>query len=243
MKKGTRIRASDYLTVRCMTGILVLAFVFFAASPKSAGESTKENLASLQRAVVIVTTYDDQTSPLLQGSGFFLTPDLVVTNFHVIEHASKIRIESFRGPTFTVKAVIATNGASDLALLQIETSCRDITTLQLADELAAEGDLISVLSNPQGSPWTVSYGRVGRIWQFEGASERLQITADILPGSSGGPVLNQQGKVIGVAAMRMDSADDLNFAVPAENLKALQASALANTKYPANGSGCSFLSR
>ena len=66
---------------------------------------------------------------------------------------------------------------------------------------------------------------VGTIWEFEDSGKRMQITASILPGSSGGPVFNQQGHVIGIAVMHTSSGDDLNFAVPAESLKALQAAA------------------
>ncbi len=97
--------------------------------------------------------------------------------------------------------------------------------LQVESATPAEGESIILLSNPQGSHWKVSHGRVGRLWLFDSIGSRLQITADIFPGSSGGPVLNQQGQVVGIAVMRMDSADDLNFAVPAGNLRTLQASA------------------
>jgi S1-C subfamily serine protease len=231
MRVLSRIRVSIYHPVRLNRGLMAAVFVLVAVSLITAHELSKEKIASFKRAVVIVTTYDDQGKPLLQGSGFFITPDRIVTNLHVISHASEIRIKTFAGKTFTVQTIIATDGSSDLALLQIDASCLNATTLEVEDESPIEGESIIVLSNPQGSHWKVTHGRVGRIWQFEGIGKRMQITADIFPGSSGGPVLNEQGQVIGIAVMHMAGAVDLNFAVPAERLKTLQASAsVANNR-------------
>ena len=206
-----------------LTGFLAVLLVLFAASPIIAREPSNQKIASFKRAVVIVTTYDDHGNSLLQGSGFFITPDRIVTNLHVISDASEIRIKTFTGKTFRVQRIVATDASSDLALLQMEASCSNATTLQVQDK-STEGESIILLSNPQGSHWKVIPGRVGRIWQFENIGRRIQITAEVFPGSSGGPVLNQQGQVVGIAVMRMASADDLNFAVPAESLKVLQAS-------------------
>lgn len=216
---------SNYHAVRPVTGFMAVAFVFFAASLVSAREPSKEKIASFKSAVVVVTTYDDLGKPLRQGSGFFITRDRIVTNFHVVNHATEIRIKTFAGKTFTVQSVIATDESSDLALLQMDAPYANAAMLPVEDESAREGELIIVLGNPRDSHWKVTHGRVGRIWQFESIGRRMQITADIFPGSSGGPVLNQQGQVIGIAAMRVGSADGLNFAVPAESLKTLQASA------------------
>jgi S1-C subfamily serine protease len=223
MSVRSRISASDYHPVRPITGLVAVVFVLFAASLISAREPSKEKIASFKRAVVIVTTYDDHGKPLLQGSGFFITPDRIVTNLHVISHASEIRIQTFAGNTFTVQTIIATDAGSDLALLQLEAPCPNATTLRV-EESATEGESIILLSNPQGSHWKVTHGRVGRIWQFESIGRRMQITADIFPGSSGGPVLNLEGHVVGIAVMRLGGADDLNFAVPAESLRTLQTS-------------------
>jgi hypothetical protein len=224
MKVCSRIGASTYDPVRLITGLAAAICLFFAASPLAAHELGDKKIASLKRAVVIVTTYDNRGCPLLQGSGFFIAPDRIVTNLHVIGNAHEIRIETFAGQTFTVQTIIATDAGSDLALLQVKGLLTN-DVLQVESATPAEGESIILLSNPRGSHWKVSHGRVGRVWLFENIGNRLQITAGIFPGSSGGPVLNQEGQVVGIAVMRIDSADDLNFAVPAANLKTLQVSA------------------
>ena len=182
-------------------------------------------LAHLKRAVVIVTTYDDHGKPLLQGSGFFITPKRIVTSLHVINDAGSIRIETFAGQTFPVVSVAATDADSDLALLQVSAPCPGTRTLRLEDAAPVEGDPIIVLGNPQGFRWKTTRGRVGTMWLMAGNGCRLQITASLRPGSSGSPVLNRQGRVIGIAAMHLQGDYELDFAVPAENLKTLQTSA------------------
>jgi S1-C subfamily serine protease len=204
-----------------MRSFLIISFLFIFSPLAIAQEPSRETTADLKRAVVIVTTYDKQGKPLLQGSGFFVSPDRIVTNLHVVRNAGSIRIKTFEGRAITVQTVVATDASADLALLQTER-CPDAKTLLVEDATPVEGEAITVISSPQGSHWKVTHGRVGTMWQFEGAGARIQITASIFPGSSGGPVLNQQGRVIGIAAMHTGVADDLNFAVPAESLKALQ---------------------
>ena len=215
--------------------LTIVIFICASSSLVSAKTSvpekpSQEEISVLKRAVVIVTTFDSRGKPLLQGSGFFIETDCVVTNMHVIKAASSIRISTFGGKTGTVKKVIAANEKTDLALLQVESSLAD-AVLQVEDTPPVEGDAIIVLGNPQGSPWKVTRGRIGPFWQFAGFSGRLQITAEIFRGSSGGPVVNEHGRVIGVAAMHLDGGYDLNFAVPAENLRAIQASTSATSHY------------
>jgi S1-C subfamily serine protease len=221
----------DQLTARqpalisTLTSVAILLIVaFFAAPLVSAHESSPNQIDQLKRAVVVITTYDGLGKPLLQGSGFFIDAEEVVTNLHVIKGASQIHIETFAGTTTTVQSVVATNEGTDLALLRIAQPCPNSAILQLA-AAPVEGESIMLVSNPQGSRWKVTRGSVGILWEFGGMGTRLQITAAIFPGSSGGPVVNKRGEVIAIATLHVNSADDLNFAVPVEGLKNLQAQA------------------
>lgn len=210
---------------------MTLALLFACAPITPAQQPSDKMLTQLKRSVVIVTTYDDSGRAQFQGSGFFITPERIVTNLHVIKHASRIRIKTFAGKTATVQTVVATDANADLALLQISEPCSNVTTVEMEYETPAEGESITVISNPQGSHWKVTRGQAGAIWEFEDSGKRMQITASILPGSSGGPVFNQQGHVIGIAVMHTSSGEDFNFAVPAASLKALQASANIATNH------------
>jgi len=210
------------------SSLTVLVFLFALTTPVAVLSRTPkdsaEKISVLKRAVVIVTTVDKKGKPHLQGSGFFTAVDRIVTNLHGIKDAGVVRIETYDGKTITVRNVIAVDEPDDLALLQLEVPEADAAILQLADSVPVEGEAIVVMSNPLGSQWKLTQGRVGRIWGFRGTGKRIQITASILPGSSGSPVVNHEGKVVGIAVMHFESTDDLNFAIPAKSLKALQAS-------------------
>ena len=80
---------------------------------------------------MIVTTWDDRGNPLLQGSGFFVEAERVVTSLHVLNHASRIRIQTFGGETIPVVAIAATDPGSDLALLQVDAPHSATVILQV----------------------------------------------------------------------------------------------------------------
>ena len=213
----------NVIPARTLPSLLLLAIL--SCVSVAAQTPSSEVVARAKRAVVLITTYDNHGKPQQQGSGFFLTFDRVVTNLHVINSASEIRISTFTGSRALVDSVLAIDKVSDLALLQLKAPCSDVATLGLEDVQPLKGDSVIVISNPLGSRWHVTVGEVGAIWDFFDIGERMQITAGLLPGSSGGPVLNLQGRVIGIAAMHTGSADDLNFAVPVARLQALQTTA------------------
>ncbi|MBA7592637.1 hypothetical protein ES708_34828 [subsurface metagenome] len=107
----------------------------------------------------------------------------------------------------------------DLVILEIE----DIkgSPLPFGDsQQVAVGDEIYVIGNPQGLEGTFSQGIISGIRDLD-TEYILQVTAAISPGSSGGPVLNDKGRVIGVAFATLTEGQNLNFAVPAYYLSRL----------------------
>ena len=200
---------------------LILPIIFVCAPTALAKQPSEQMLATSKHAVVIVTTYDERGKPKFQGSGFFIATDCIVTNAHVIKQASLIRVKTFAGTTVNIQRVIASDTNADLALLQTDAPCPQVTTLEMDYSTLVEGEPITVVSNPKGSHWKTTQGQIGTTWEFQDSGPRIQITASVLPGSSGGPVLNQHGRVIGIAVAHTASADDLNFAIPAKSLRTL----------------------
>jgi hypothetical protein len=163
---------------------------------------------------------DANSQPVALGSGFFVRENVIASNFHVVEGASRGYAKLVGEKTkYDISGVVGADSTHDLVLLSVADA--KAPALSLADShQAAVGDEVFAVGNPQGLEGTFSQGILSSI-RTVGAEALLQITAPISPGSSGGPVLNSQGKVIGVAVATFKGGQNLNFAVPANYLAAL----------------------
>jgi len=150
------------------------------------------------------------------GSGFWVTGKKIVTNEHVA-HAGKTYVDvgSARVPA-KIQSVDAYN---DLAILTVDI---EITAkpLALADSAPSPGDSVFAIGNPEGLERSISEGVVSASREID-HRELLQLTASISHGSSGGPIVNVKGQVVGVAVGFLPSGQSLNFAVPAAKVAAL----------------------
>jgi serine protease Do len=154
------------------------------------------------------------------GSGFAVGGGSVVTNEHVVADASKITVEptASRGTGPAAARLVADRPAVDLALLRSEI---DMEGLPLGKfEAVTVGQPVFVVSNPKGLEATFSEGIVSSIRSRNGNTV-LQITAPVSEGSSGGPVLNEEGKVVGVVFAVREGGQNLNFAVPVSYVRKL----------------------
>ncbi|MYK19566.1 trypsin-like serine protease [Candidatus Poribacteria bacterium] len=185
---------------------------------QTAQEIAKKALAS----TVALNTLDANGKSVGYGSGFFVHPGHIATNYHVIKQASKMYFKSVGDETtYWVEDIAATDPTHDLALLRV--SSLNTPVLSLADSDSVQiGEDIYAVGNPRGWEGTVSDGIVSSI-RGEGDNKWIQITAPISPGNSGGAVLNSKGEVIGIATSgyQADYAQNLHFAVPSNYLKAL----------------------
>ena len=158
-----------------------------------------------------------------RGSGFFVRPGYVATNYHVIEGA-ETTIARLVGTetTYTVEEIVATDERHDLAIIKVIGGTAPALTLGNSDEVRI-GETVYAVGNPKGLQGTVSRGIVSSMRDFGQNGIRIQIDAPTSPGNSGGPVLNEKGEVIGVSVSGIQGIDaqNLNFAVPSNYLKAL----------------------
>jgi len=172
-------------------------------------------------AVVTIVALDNNDQPLSLGSGFFInTEGDIVTNHHVLEGCAKAIIKTTKGAKGEILEIIKDD--PELDLLVAKTSIKNIPPVPLGDsESITVGDDIVAIGNPAGLEGTISKGIISGIRKAEGF-QFIQITAPISPGSSGGPVFNMLGRVIGVATAYLDEGQNLNFAMPINNLRSLK---------------------
>jgi S1-C subfamily serine protease len=163
------------------------------------------------------SSYDEKKS---LGSGFAVGDgSLVVTNHHVVEGAGRVDLKTSNGTVIKDAQVVLQDKEHDLALLRIPYS---LASLELEGEEIRVGQEVVVIGSPLGLEHTVSTGVVSGKRKTKEDLKLVQISAPISPGSSGGPVLNAQGRVIGVATLAsVFIAQNLNFAVYVEHVQAL----------------------
>jgi hypothetical protein len=156
------------------------------------------------------------------GTGFVVRADgWIATNLHVVIGGGARVVVALRdGRELPVIEVLAASPDHDLALLRIDA--RGLPALVLGDSDAMRpGDPIVAIGNPMGLEDTVSNGLLSARRKVEGGLEVLQVSAPIAPGSSGGPLFNDRGEVIGVATAVLTSGQNLAFGVPTAYLAPL----------------------
>jgi len=188
-------------------------------------DALPELVRRIKPSVVSIVTYDAKGERLSRGSGFFTARDRVVTNRHVLEGAFSAEIHTVNDLTFNVKGVLAVDGEGDIALLQIDIPPNVASPLTVVRTSPQEGESIVVIGNPLGLEGSISNGIVSAVRDIPSFGRIIQITAPISPGSSGSPVVNMRGEVVGVATLQLADGQSLNFAVPSDRVVQLQAGA------------------
>jgi serine protease Do len=177
----------------------------------------------VKKAVVIIKSFDERNRLLFQGSGFFVAPDRIITNLHVVGMASRVEVETFCGRTFSVEGLRAIDPTRDLALIEASIPATfSTTTLQMSTASPLPGESIFVVSNPKGSSWQVSNGWALPEWEFQDFGAMLPFTAPVSRGSSGGPVVNLSGRVVGIATVSLKRASQFYLAIPSQSAIALR---------------------
>lgn len=158
------------------------------------------------------------------GTGFIVLPaGGIITNLHVIAGADLVTVQFLDGTSRRVVEVMAYDYERDLALIRVEASA--LPSLVLADsDAVAAGDPVVAIGNPLGVlDYTVSDGLVSSVREITPALTLLQISAPISQGSSGGPLFNPKGEVIGVVRAFITQGQNLNFGIPSNYVRALLA--------------------
>jgi len=194
-------------------------------SPQSLARTTAESV------VIVRSTRPDGE---MTGSGFFVTDSTIVTNHHVIEGATSISVERHDGQLINNVRLLRDQDGRDLALLGVPPTG---TPLRLrGGDGVEQGATIYALGHPEGLSFSFSSGIVSSRREVAG-TQVLQITAPVSHGSSGGPVIDATGRVVGVTTSQLREGQNLNFAVSVRYVRDLLNAADGREAVPVQEAG------
>jgi hypothetical protein len=175
-------------------------------------------------SVVVVYNLNESGQTRGHGTGFFIDPwGMVATNYHVVEGASSLRIKTKNGTVMDIRGIAASDAENDVVILSAILPVDSIRTLKMTPSLPQVGDKIVVIGTPYHPQLaqTITDGLVSAIRPLAGGKRLIQISAPISPGSSGSPVVNTKGEVVGIATRVHRQASHIGIAVPGEIIAGL----------------------
>jgi len=200
--------------------VFVFAFNFFGCGDNNAKPLTSEQIYNNSKdCAVEIITYDKNNYELALGSGFVYSSDgKIVTNYHVIEKALSANV--YIGETsYNVNNVLAYDIDKDLAVLKIDAV--KLKTLKINYSAPATGATVYALGSSRGLTSTFSKGIVTTSSRELDGVQYIQHDAAISNGNSGGPLINDKGEIVGINTLTIKDSQNLNFAISASELKAL----------------------
>jgi len=204
-----------------MKQFIIIFISFFLFTGQSFGQ-LQELIKQKENAIFAIYTYDDFGVATGIGTGFFISSDGIgISNYHVLEDASRGVIKTIDGKTYEINEVLSLNEQADIIKFKVNIEGDQTNYLSTKTEEIERGERIFVIGNPHGFESTVSDGIISSIRQSDDYGHILQITAPISPGSSGSPVMTYDGKVVGIATFQFSEGQNLNFAVSTNSLNNL----------------------
>jgi putative serine protease PepD len=175
-----------------------------------------------------------------QGSGFVYDGDgHIVTNAHVVDGASSVSVKFWNGKTFTAQ-VVGTDASTDLAVLKVNAPTSELFPLSLGDSSKVlVGDNVVAIGSPFGLAGTVTSGIVSALHREMTSPNRfaiddsIQTDAAINHGNSGGPLLDAQGKVVGVTSQIESNSggnEGVGFAIPSNTVRSIASQLISSGK-------------
>ena len=203
--------------------VLALFCWLIMAGPIFAGTELTKLVHDIRPAVVTVIVYDVNQEVASIGTGFFIDKyGHLITNYHVLDGRYTAKVKTADGSTYPIKLIVADNKATDLVKVLVDIPRKKFKWVKTVDSLPSIAEQILVVGSPMGLEQTVSEGIVSSIREIPAVGEFFQMSAPISPGSSGSPVINLKGQVVGVATFQMVRGQNLNFAVAAKSVSKLK---------------------
>ncbi len=230
-----RNRTGGHMRKRLAAILLACMMLLLPCAPASADGGFSEDPERMEQtagSVLLLYIFDDRSELIATGSGFLMFDNrTLVTNCHVIEDADSVWGESDDGYDYILTRVLITDSEKDIAILRF-MSPTVMAPLEPSDEPVRRGQTVVAIGSPKGVKNTVSIGNVSSVYPDEDSgAEMIQFTAPISSGSSGGALLDESGRVIGITSAAYRDAQNLNIAISVADVLDLW-EAWDGTEYP-----------
>ncbi len=158
--------------------------------------SEEELVRTYKPAVVKIDAKNPAKAATIQGTGFiFGSGEMIITNRHLVEEATTVEI-TFQDDRQLISKDIELLTDYDLAIVRIKEI--DLQALQASEQMVKIGQTVTIIGNPRGHRGVSSRGDVKEYYQTDSETLMFTIAVTIAPGSSGSPVLNEQGDLVGI---------------------------------------------
>lgn len=210
-KKQNKIQLKKKIEIKYL--IFVAIIVLFAMLFFAKDFIFKPSLETIKDSVVKIEVYDSDEELIATGSGFCVyDSNYIVTNFHVIDGANSIKIITDDNEYHKVEDVLIFDPENDLAILKTVVPLKPLKIG--SSKKLSSGNKITAIGSPLGELNTVSTGIISNAENSKG----IQISATIAHGSSGGVLLDNNYRVIGITYASLNEGNSLNYAISIDYL-------------------------
>lgn len=210
------------MNYKLKTALGVIVWLAMTGHLAAEGDFTKL-VREIRPAVVTVVVYDANHQVTGIGSGFFIDKyGHLITNYHVIDGKYAAEVKTADGNSYPIALVVADNKSVDLVKVLVDIPREKVKWIKVSGDLPSIAEQIMVVGSPMGLEQTVSEGIISSIREIPSVGEFFQMSAPISPGSSGGPVINLKGEVIGVTTFQFVRGQNLNFAIAGNSVLKLK---------------------
>src|SRR5688572_19664153 len=217
----SRLQTSMRYVFTPARSLAIAAIIAGSAFLLRAQEIPAEKIYEISLPSVLTLRVENKAGDRYVGSAFLAIKDgVAVTAWHVIYDAVKVTAKFADGANCEVMGFIDCDETKDIALLKIDVKPRALMTIAKAKPTI--GMRTYVIGSPKGYEFSISDGLLSQIQKVDGFHQ-YQVSCPFSPGNSGGPILNNRGEVVGIAAWTRNGAQNVNFATPAHEAYQLNA--------------------
>jgi len=194
--------------------LLITLFILPNAAIADSGKVFRENSAS----VVVVTAYNKNGEALTEGTGFIAGGNgIVITNFHVVAIASRVKVRAGK-KVMNIEGIVYADKEHDLIVLKVKGQNLPVAKFGNPDSLR-KGDRVHIISSSEGRENIITDGIFRGIRETSHKRNALKIDAAVTHGSSGSPVFNKDGEVIGIVTFLIKRSQDMILAMPVDLIR------------------------